>query len=68
MAKSIRASTKKRGRGRPVTTGKGTLLGFRWHEPLLSMIDDWAARQDDKPQRSEAIRCLVERGLKHRGK
>jgi hypothetical protein len=35
---------------------------------MLSMIEDWAARQDDKPERSEAIRRLVERGLKYRGK
>jgi len=27
------------------------------------MIDEWAARQEDKPPRSEAIRRLVERGL-----
>jgi hypothetical protein len=68
MAGSISVSTKKRGRGRPVTTGKGTLIGMRWHEPLLTMIDAWAAQQDDKPERSEAIRRLVERGLKYRGK
>jgi hypothetical protein len=68
MRKAIRVSTKKRGPGRPVTTGKGTLVGIRWHEPMLSMIEEWAARQDDKPERSEAIRRLVERGLKHRGK
>jgi hypothetical protein len=68
MRKSIRVSTKKRGRGRPATTGKGTLVGMRWHEPLLSMIEAWAAQQDDKPERSEAIRRLVERGLKTWGK
>jgi hypothetical protein len=49
--------------GRPVTTGKGTQVGTRWHEPLLSMIDAWAAKQDDKPPRAEAIRRLVEFGL-----
>jgi hypothetical protein len=54
---------KKRRRGRPVTTGKGLQIGMRWHEPLLGMIDDWAAAQDDEPSRTEAIRRLVERGL-----
>jgi hypothetical protein len=60
---SISVSTKNRKRGRPATTGKGTLIGIRWHEPLLGMIEAWAARQQDKPERSEAIRRLVERGL-----
>jgi hypothetical protein len=36
---------------------------MRWHEPLLGMIDEWAAAQDDEPSRTEAIRRLVERGL-----
>jgi len=36
---------------------------MRWHEPLLGMIDAWAAKQDDKPKRPDAIRRLVERGL-----
>jgi hypothetical protein len=61
MAKSIRGTQKKR--GRPKTTGRGTQIGMRWHELLLGMIDAWAAKQDDKPPRSEAIRRLVERGL-----
>jgi hypothetical protein len=68
MRKSISVSTKKRKPGRPPTTGKGTLIGIRWHEPLLSMIEEWAAQQDDKPERSIAIRRLVEHGLKHWGK
>jgi hypothetical protein len=64
MSTSIRDTKKKAKKvGRPVTTGKGTQVGTRWHEPLLGMIDGWAARQDDKPERSEAIRRLVERGL-----
>jgi hypothetical protein len=36
---------------------------MRWHEPLLGIIDDWAAAQDDEPSRTEAIPRLVERGL-----
>jgi hypothetical protein len=60
---SIRVTTKKRKRGRPVTTGKGLQIGMRWHEPTLSRIDDWAENQDDAPSRTEAIRRLVEHGL-----
>jgi len=36
---------------------------MRWHEPMLSEIDAWRAAQEDQPERSEAIRRLVERGL-----
>jgi hypothetical protein len=61
MAKSIPGTQKKR--GRPKTTGRGTQIGMRWHQPLLGMIDSWAAQQDDKPDRPDAIRRLVERAL-----
>jgi hypothetical protein len=47
MAKSIRVSTKRR--GRPKTTGKGELIGVRILPPLL--------------KRPEAIRRFVERAL-----
>jgi hypothetical protein len=33
----------------------------------LMQIDDWCREQDDKPLRSEAIRRLVEIGLKAKG-
>jgi hypothetical protein len=62
MAKSIKDTTKKR--GRPVTTGKGTQVGTRWQDHHLKQIDDWRRKQEDKPQRSDAIRRLVEIGLK----
>ena len=61
MAKSILGT--KKSRGRPVTTGTGTQIGMRWHEPLLSHIDEWANGQDDRPGRAEAVRRLVEIGL-----
>jgi hypothetical protein len=61
MNKSIRGTTKKR--GRPVTTGKGTQVGTRWQDVHLKQIEDWRRKQDDKPPRSEAIRRLVEMGL-----
>ena len=64
MSKSIPGTRIKRAKpGPPRTTGPGTQIGMRWHQPLLGMIDEWAARQEDKPPRSEAIRRLVERGL-----
>jgi hypothetical protein len=54
--------TKKR-RG-PLPTGKGTLVGVRLQPDLLAPIDAWAAAQDDELGRAEAIRRLVEIGLK----
>jgi len=64
MSTSISGTKKKLKKvGRPITTGKGTQIGMRWHDPMLQAIDAWAARQEDKPDRSEAIRRLVQRGL-----
>jgi hypothetical protein len=62
MSKSIKGITKKK-RGRPATTGKGTQLGMRWQDPMLIAIDSWR-KQHDVATRSEAIRRLVELGLK----
>jgi metal-responsive CopG/Arc/MetJ family transcriptional regulator len=58
--------TKKR-RG-PPPTGKGTLVGVRLQPNLLAPIDAWATSQEDEPGRSEAIRRLIELGLKAKGK
>jgi hypothetical protein len=64
MSSSIIGATKKSKKvGRPITTGKGTQIGMRWHQPMLEAIDAWAERQPDKPGRPEAIRRLVQRGL-----
>jgi hypothetical protein len=62
MAKSIKDNTNKR--GRPVTTGKGTLIGVRLLTDPLEKLDAWIARQDEPITRPEAIRRLVELGLK----
>lgn len=62
MNKSIRGTPKKK-RGRPPTTGRGTQIGMRWQDPELVAIDDWAD-QNGVATRSEAIRRLVELGLK----
>jgi hypothetical protein len=52
-------------RGRPVTTGKGTLIGVRLLDEPLATLDQWIARQKDAElTRPEAIRRLVELGLK----
>jgi hypothetical protein len=50
-------------RGPPRTTGPGTLVGLRCHVPFLKAVDDWRARQDDKPTRPAAIMRLAEAGL-----
>jgi hypothetical protein len=63
MAKSIGVITKKK-RGRPVTTGKGTLIGVRLLEDPLSNLDVWITKQKEPDlSRPEAIRRLVELGL-----
>jgi metal-responsive CopG/Arc/MetJ family transcriptional regulator len=62
MAKSIRVITKSR--GRPKTTGTGTLIGVRLQDEALKRVDTWASNEKDKPSRPEAIRRLVETGLK----
>lgn len=66
MPKAITDNTKKR--GRPKTTGIGTLIGVRLLDQPLAAVDDWRARQDDAPSRPEAIRRLVELGLKAKPK
>jgi hypothetical protein len=63
MAKSIRVTTKKR-RGRPATTGRGTQVGERWHLPELAAIDKWIVSTGEEMTRGQAIRRLVELGLK----
>jgi hypothetical protein len=63
MTKSIRVTAKKR-RGRPATTGAGTQIGERWHDPELAAIDAWIASNDKTLTRGQAIRRLVELGLK----
>src|ERR1035437_7060374 len=63
MAKSISASAKRE--GRPVTTGSGTAIGVRMLDAPLATLDAWIAKQKQPyPSRPEAIRRLVELGLK----
>jgi hypothetical protein len=61
MAKSNKVIPKK-GRGRPAT-GRDPVTAIRLSAELRATVDKWAAKQDDAPGRSEAIRRLVELGL-----
>lgn len=54
-------SQKKRG---PAPTGKGTPVMVRLLPDPLAALDEWAAHQPDTPSRPEAIRRLIELGLK----
>lgn len=59
---SIGVNTKRR--GRPVTTGKGQLVGVRLLPPALAALDTWIARQPEpKPSRPEAVRRLLAAAL-----
>jgi Arc/MetJ-type ribon-helix-helix transcriptional regulator len=55
-------ASRKRKPGRPAT-GQIPARSIRLSNELRARIDAWAARQADKPSRSEAIRRLVELGL-----
>jgi len=65
MATDNKRSTKKR-RGRPAT-GQDPVTAIRLSPELRASIDQWAREQDEAPARSEAIRRLVELGLKAKG-
>jgi hypothetical protein len=61
MAKSIKVKPKKRGRP---ATGKDPLMAFRASPVMRASVVKWAENQSDQPTLSEAIRRLVELGLK----
>ena len=50
-------------RGRPAT-GNDPVRAFRMSDQFMARVDGWAAEQTDQPSRAEAIRRLVELGLK----
>jgi hypothetical protein len=66
MAKSSYDNIVKPVRKRSAETGK--LVGVRLQEYQLKAIDKWAAKQDPPVTRPEAIRGLLELGLKERWK
>jgi hypothetical protein len=49
-------------------TGRDPAHTFRLSVEFTATLDAWRARQHDKPSRSEAIRRLVELGLKRKPK
>lgn len=46
------------------STSAGTLVGTRFQPALLAAVDEWRKEQPDLPTRPEAVRRLVELGLK----
>jgi hypothetical protein len=61
MKRQTVLAKKRRG---PAPTGKGTHVGVRLQPDKLAALDAWASAQDDKPGRPEAMRRLMELGLK----
>jgi hypothetical protein len=63
-----KAIPKVRGGKRPGSgrkpTGVDPARTIRLSDKFIAAVDAWAAEQDDEPGRSEAIRRLVELGLK----
>jgi hypothetical protein len=54
--------------GRPPGRIQDRPFQMRVSDAFLRAIDKWRAKQDDKPSRAEAIRRLVELGLKAKPK
>ena len=66
MAKKTVLAKKKRG---PAPTGKGEQVVVRWQPGPLAALDAWVEEQKDPDlTRAEAIRRLVELGLKAKAK
>jgi hypothetical protein len=61
MSKSTRDNMKTPKKRAAVT---GELVGVRIQPEMGRQLDDWRRKQDDLPGRPEAIRRLVELGLK----
>jgi hypothetical protein len=67
MKKSI--SVNKKAVGRPKKKGGvHPVSAVRLAPEISASVDAWAAAQEDEPSRSEAIRRLVELGLKSKEK
>jgi hypothetical protein len=67
MKKLISVNIKSRGRPKK-KGGVYPVTAVRLPPALGSEVDEWASSQADAPTRSEAIRRLVELGLKARSK
>jgi hypothetical protein len=57
------SAPRKRGPGRPPTTGIGVAVLLRCHEHFLTAVDRWRAQQDGQVSRPDAIRRLAEMEL-----
>jgi AMMECR1 domain-containing protein len=66
IMKSTINSAKKSKRGRPPVDTEA--VNVRMAVDVLKFIDDWRRKQDDLPGRPEAIRRLVDLGLKAKQK
>lgn len=64
MGKSTIKVDQKRGRGRPAT-GRDPMVSSRIPAEIVDQIDRWAEKNETT--RSDAIRRLVELGLKSKG-
>ena len=52
----------------PPATGTGEPVAIPTHPPMLAGLDEWIAKQKQPfPSRPEAVRRLVEFGLKAKG-
>jgi uncharacterized protein len=49
---------------RPVAMLKTRRFEMRFDQPTIERIDGWRSKQPDLPPRAEAIRRLVDQGLK----
>jgi hypothetical protein len=65
MAKTNHVNTKS---AKKRASETGDLVGVRVQRDLAKQIDDWRREQEDLPGRPEAVRRLVELGLKEKGK
>jgi hypothetical protein len=61
MKQSTRDNMKIR---KPRPKGPGEFIGVRVRPEISGLLDDWRRKQPDIPSRAEAIRRLVEAGLK----
>jgi hypothetical protein len=64
MAMSTRDTTKNPYRRKKRPPKAGTPVQVRLQDEPLKQLDSWRAKQDGKPSRPEAVRQLIERGLK----
>jgi hypothetical protein len=58
MSKSTVVVPKKK--GRPFAGGRDPVTAIRLSPEMRAAIDGWAAKQEDRPPRSEAIRRMIE--------